>query len=397
MYIDRTLQKEFDLIITGYTMVAVVGPRQAGKTTFLRHQLEKGDGEYVLMDDVRSRELFDDDIHGFITQHVEGRDVTVLDEVHMCKEPGQSLKFLVDSGHTIWFTASSETILSREVLSYLVGRVSIMRLFPFSLEEMLVAKDIRAYTPRTLREMITEHVVYGGYPEVVLTEDPRLKVRRLKDLFETVLLKDAVVGFSLTDSAPLRKMATVLAGMVGSLVSYDHLGKTAGLSFKTVKSYIDVLELSGVIRLVRPFHSNAGKEVSKRPKVYFIDTGLRNAVLDSWDRSIDGSLFENLVFSELMKAGISCHYWRTKAGAEVDFVVSPAGRPIPVEVKLSGAGIERSFRSFIDSYEPERGFIVTLDGEPGSTSIKGCEVNHVDVPTLIKDLRKLRDDHLDGL
>jgi len=362
-------------------MVAVVGARQSGKTTFLKKQMERFNATYVLFDDPDARSLFEEDIKKFEMQYLDGYDVSVLDEVQYCKDAGQKLKYLVDSGRHLWITSSSEIILAKEILSFLVGRVSILKLFPFSYEEFLVAKGQKELTSIIAKRMVWEHIQYGGYPKVVLTQDLEMKKTILSDLYETMLLKDVVRAFSIDDIQSLEAFAKYLALSVGDIVSYDNLGSSLKLSFQTIKKYLDAMEKSYLICRVSPFFTNKRKEIIKQPKIYFVDTGLRNVIAKQFDVEPTGKLFENYVFSELLKLGIMPKYWRTKSKAEVDFIVETDQGVIPVEVKLqtSGATIERSLRSFIASYKPKIGLVVAYKGDKKSINVNGCTIQITDV------------------
>jgi len=175
MYVKRDIRSKFDKISDNYKMVAVVGARQAGKTTFLKKQIQNKNSSYILFDDPDARSLFEDDIKKFEKQYISSYNVSVLDEVQYCKDAGRKLKYLVDSDHRLWITSSSEIILSKDILSFLVGRVSILKLFPFSLNEFLVAKAQKELNEKILERNIWEHATYGGYPKVVLTEDVDIK------------------------------------------------------------------------------------------------------------------------------------------------------------------------------------------------------------------------------
>ena len=121
MYIEREIKNKFDKILKSYNMIAVVGARQSGKTTFLKMQMERFNSSYVLFDDPDARSFFEEDIKKFEKQFMNGYNLSVLDEVQYCNDAGRKLKYLVDSGRNIWITSSSEIILSKDILSFLVG------------------------------------------------------------------------------------------------------------------------------------------------------------------------------------------------------------------------------------------------------------------------------------
>ena len=390
MYVDRSIKELFWKITHHYNLIALVGPRQAGKTTFLKQQInEVPSSSYLLFDDPDIRTLFEEDIKKFEFQYIEGQEPAILDEVHYCKDAGMKLKYLVDTSRRLWISSSSELILGTDVLSYLVGRVSVLRLYPFSLREFLSAKGQKVQTTAIMERMVWEHMSFGGYPKVVLTKEPEMKRILLRDLYETMLLKDVARSFSITDIRALETCARYLALGVGGVLSYDGVSNSLNISFRTLKKYLDAMEKSYLTFTVRPYFTNKQKEITKQPKVYFLDTGIRNMITKRFDSQPEGSLFENYVLSELVKMGFSPRYWRTKAKAEVDFVIEKEGKVVPIEVKLQAVPgkIGRSLRSFINSYEPEQAVVVVYKGKTGEMKLGGCRIRFVDVMGLWENLK----------
>lgn len=390
MYVGRGILRKFEKIAAAYPTVALVGARQAGKTTFLKQHMGKTKCNYLLFDDPDIRNLFDEDIKKFERQYIQNHDVAILDEVQYCKGAGRKLKYLVDNGHKLWITSSSEILLGKEVLSYLVGRVSILRLYPFSLPEFLSAKDLREATPLTLKRSVWEHLTYGGYPKVVTTGDLELKKTILRDLYETMLLKDVANTFSIDDIKILENLALYLAANIGNLVSYDSITNDLGLSYQTLRKYLDAMEKSYFMVMVRPFYTNKAKEITKQPKIYFMDTGLRNLISNDFGTEPAGKAFENYVLTELIKMGFEPRHWRTKTKAEVDFIIEKDSKIIPIEVKLkSNEKIGKSLRAFIEAYKPERAFIVSYGGGEKKASEKSTRVGDCKIiPTSVLDLEK---------
>jgi len=381
MFVYREIERLFKKSKSVYNLIAVVGARQAGKTTFLEEQIKKISSSYVLFDDPDARALFEADIKKFEMQYIKGFDVVVLDEVQYCKDAGTKLKYLADTGSKIWMTSSSEVLLGRDILSYLVGRVSIIRLYPFSFTEFLAAKGQKELLPHILERNAWEHMTYGGYPKVVTTEDIEMKKRILSDLYETLILKDVARTFAIADLRTLEDLTRYLSLNIGALLSYESVSKNINISFPTLKKYLDALEKSYVLVRVPPFYANKAKELTKQPKLYFIDTGLRNSVARVFSTEPDGHLFENYVFTELVKLGFSPRYWRTKSKAEVDFVVENSNGILPIEVKLSAepGRVERSLRSFIRAYKPKTALVVAYKGEAGRMNVDGCEIIFTDI------------------
>lgn len=380
MYVEREIKTRFNKISENYGIVALVGARQSGKTTFLKRQMGGYKSSYVVFDDPDARELFDEDIKKFEMQYLEGYDVGILDEIQYCKDAGSKLKYLVDKGRKLWITSSSEILLSGEVLSFLVGRASILRLYPFSYNEFLLAKGIKSLTSSILKRSIWEHMEYGGYPKVVLAKDIEMKKTILRDLYETMLLKDISKTFSIDDLSTLEDLARYLSSSIGNVISYTDISNSLNISFQTVKKYIDAMEKSYLVMRISPYHTNVRKEISKQPKIYFVDVGLRN-VINRWSGR-DGRLFENYVFTELLKLGKKPKYWRKKSKLEIDFVVEHNNCIVSIEVKLQPDKAERSLRSFISQYKPKTAFIIGYNVDHKEENIDGCKIISSDIRSL---------------
>lgn len=389
-YIQRGIKERFEKVSKAYNMVALVGARQSGKTTFLKEEIKGKRSKYILFDDPDARALFESDIKSFDMQYISGNEVTMLDEVQYCRDAGAKLKYLVDIGRKLWITSSSEIMLSKEVLSFLVGRVSIIRLYPFSLFEFMGAKGQKKVSKDILQRLVWEQMAYGSYPKVVLSDDVELKKIILSDLYDTMVFKDIVKVFSIDDLKSLEQLMKYLSVNIGGVCSYESASDRLNMSFVTLKKYLDALEKSYVIVRVSPFFKNRTKEITKQPKIYFIDTGLRNFIAKQFDPESTGALFENYVLMELVKKGLEVKYWRTKSGTEVDFVIEKDREIIPVEVKLSADKnkVESNLKSFISAYKPKRAFVVGYRCVKGEVKIDGCKVLIGDVQSVLEEIGK---------
>lgn len=390
MYIEREIKSKFEKNEKIYGAIALVGVRQSGKTTFLKEEAKKIKSIFLSFDDPDVRNLFDDDIKKFEKQFIEGNELTVLDEVQYCKDAGINLKYLIDKGRKIWITSSSEIILSKEILSFLVGRISIIRLFPFSLREFLKANNQKEYSKEILQRNIWEHMTFGGYPKVVITQNIEDKKQILKDLFETMILKDIAKTFSIDDINSLEEFVKYLSINSGSLISFDKVSNDINISFQTVKKYLMAMEKSYLIVKVKPFYRNKLKEITKQYKIYFLDTGMMNLISKNFNIEIEGKVFENYVLTELIKAGYIPKYWRNKAKAEVDFVIEKNNEVIPIEVKINANSgkIERSFRSFIEEYKPKRAFVISYKGVDKTEMIRECKIIFTNVLEMVDYLNR---------
>ena len=384
MYVERDLRERFERLAKAQDMIALVGPRQSGKTTFLKHLMTRVDSSYVLFDRPVPRRVFEEDVEKFELEYVKGHELAVLDEVQYCEGAGRNLKYLVDSGNRLWITSSSERVLAKEVLAHLVGRVTVMRLMPFDLDEFMRAKGHKVRSGPILEKVVWEHMLYGGYPKIVLTEDARTKVDLLESLFETMILKDVAYTFSIEKVGEMERLVRYLALTPGGPLNRQSLSDSLDLSVPTLVKYLDALEKSYLIVQVPPFFANKLKEITKQPKVYFVDTGLRNVIAGRSSAEPSGHMFENYVMTELMKLGYPPKYWRTRGGAEVDFVLETANGAVPVEVKLKAVKgrISRGMRSFLAAYKPKRAFVVGYQVEEGTQTLKGSRVEFTNIAGL---------------
>ena len=392
MYVEREIQPKFNDLAKIYPIVAIVGPRQAGKSTFLQKQAGGRDIPALSFDDPDVKELFNADIKRFEREHIQGHACVILDEAHQGQEAGSKLKYLADKGHKLWISSSSETMLDKEVLGHLVGRAGILRLYPFSLPEYLASRKIREATDIVLGRSVWECMVCGGYPQAVEAETPEMRREVLRNLFQTMVLKDAARVFRISDVDALERLARYASFRIGGVWSHDEASGELGMSFQTLHKYMDALERSHLLRRVSPFFTNKIKEIVKAPKLFFIDCGLRNAVADRFPAGVEaeGALFENLVFGELLKADAPrLRYWRTKAGSEVDFVLEEGGKLLPIEVKTSMPlpKISSGMAAFIRQYRPKKACLVFYQGREAEREVDGCKILYRRLPGLIEQVK----------
>jgi predicted AAA+ superfamily ATPase len=231
-------------------------------------------------------------------------------------------------------------------------------------------------------------MTYGGYPKVVTINDFELKKSILKDLYDTMILKDIARTFSIDDIRSLEEFTKYLSLNIAGLISYENISRDIKISFQTLKKYLDAMEKSYLIARVQPYFRNKTKEITKQPKIYFIDTGLRNVISKNFDTEPDGRLFENYVFSELIKLGLNIKYWRTKTNVEIDFIIEKEKEVIPIEVKINPSDkIERNLALFIEAYKPKKALIISYKGENKKLKYNNCEVIYTNVLNMKEHLR----------
>lgn len=367
----------------------VIGPRQTGKSTLIWRYLAEL-GRPVLFIDCeqplvrgwcRSAPLFLDELERLLPQPA----TLFFDEVQHLEEAGLFIKGLVDRkiGVPILVTGSSSYHLGARTRESLAGRATRTRLLPFSLSE--VCQDLEE-KPEILREHLlaerfSRHLRYGGYPEVWLSESPE---PLLTELVEAMILRDASDLFRIGRPDAFRRLLQLLAGQVGQLVNLAEWAGILGIGRDTVASYLEILESSHVVAVVPPFAGGKRAELTRQPKVYLIDNGIRHRLVHDFqpleERTDRGAALESWVFTELWKTlpeGATLHFWRSASGAEVDFVLARGETLVGVEVKAQALGrpnLPRSSRSFIEAYQPTQ-FLVINTGldhreQLGSTEVR---------------------------
>ena len=190
-----------------------------------------------------------------------------------------------------------------------------------------------------LRSYFQEYSIYGGYPRVVLSSDTDEKKEILKGIYSTFFLREVKDYMGLIDDYKLQKLVKSLSLQIGSLIDYKELSSLSGYAFVSLKKYLNFLEKTYICSLVRPFFRNKRKEIVKNPKVYFLDAGLRNYIVNDFrkldERPDSGELLENNIFVNLRKKGYEIKYWRSKTKREIDFIVEKDGLTIGIEVKMN--------------------------------------------------------------
>lgn len=366
----------------------LIGPRQVGKTTLvqqLAEYLENEGEQYVFL-------TFEDPvILAAVDKHPEnvfnytplpanmaaGKKLyLIIDEVQYAKNPSNFLKLLYDKYKDkvkIIATGSSAFYIDKSFKDSLAGRKKVFELFPLSFDEFLhfrredkLAEEWKEMLSRKkydgpnrlrINFLFDEYLVYGGYPEVVLAEAESEKQEMLRELVNSYMKKDALEA-GIREEQKFFHLARLLADQVGNMVNSNELSNTLQMSSPTVDSYIYIMQKSFIVNLLTPFYGNLRKEITKMPKVYFSDNGLRNALLNNFERLTEradkGVLLENYVYNRLRKLydGSDVHFWRTADNNEVDFVVEQGlNKGLAYEVKYNDVQFKTSkYKKFIAGY-----------------------------------------------
>ena len=368
------------------------GARQVGKTSILYQLIDwlmrsghvGPDGIYYFNLDLGGISEFLEDQGSFLRflEAEKGRNIFVfIDEVQRLPDPGIFIKAIQDLRLPIKFilTGSSSLDIRSRTHEPLTGRKQVFHIQALSFSEYVKTVPVLSSLPAleqqsysiyigALNDALNDYGLYGGYPAVVLTDDPEKKILRLNEIFSSYLEKD-IAGFLKVENIPaFRKLATLLSVQQGGLVNIQELASTLGLHRETITRYIYYLEETFVIKRLTPLFSNPRTELSKMPKIYFADAGLRNLAMGSFSdlrtRSDTGKIIEGIVVSHVLRDRILSHrinYWRTKSGAEVDLIISGAKPVQSIEVKsgfLKGVTISRGYRSFLSKYSPKKAILL---------------------------------------
>jgi len=346
----------------------VVGPRQAGKSTWIREVLTRFEDPILILhaEEPRIRELAQSPALALaaLSEVLSPETLLLFEEIQHLAEAPLFIKGLVDLDRTrrIVATGSSSFAFSARTRESLAGRARRTQLLPFSLQEVaaLVPAGLTpAVRDLQLRDLWERLVVTGGYPEPWFDPDPTTALHYLVEAF---VLKDTSDLHQIERPAVFRKLLELAAADVGNLVNLTGWAGLSQASRNTVGRYLEIAEEAHVLRLVPPFAEGKRAEITGTPKVFFLDNGLRNAVFGGFqasrERADRGALWENAVFNELAKRLElldEIRFWRSKNGTEVDFVVRRGERMVAVEVKaaeLVRPIVSRGTHSFLEAYRP---------------------------------------------
>lgn len=365
--------------------LVLIGPRQSGKTTLgkmicqeLVSQKHFDSLLYLNCDFLEIRQALDSVliIKEIIDELKIKNSIVFIDEVQRLESPGLLLKTLIDLKLPIKLMASgsSQLEIKSKVQEFLTGRQLEALILPFSYQEI---------------EPIDEKVVsiYGCYPDVFFGNEKEVL---LDQLYKNYINKDIIEILKVGKPDVMQKLITLVAHASGQLVNYNQLSIDCKISSHILNNYLDILEKTYVIAKITPFVGNKRKEITSNPKYYFIDNGFRNRALQNFSaldsRADNGLLIESAVFQDILKyktqnfLSFDIHFWRTQSGAEVDFVLyKNQSSFIPIEVKyrqINKPTVTRSFRSFIEAYQPKVGIFITKNFIK-RINVSGCEIHFI--------------------
>jgi predicted AAA+ superfamily ATPase len=357
-------------------ILLIVWARQIGKTTILKqlqHTLQDGHTTYFL-------NLEDPDIKSLLNIHPnklfeitgstpQTQQYIFIDEIQYLDNPTNFLKYIYDEYKgkvKLIVSGSSSFDIDQKFKDSLVGRKSLVTMYTCDFEEFLdfkweqklkkiifEDKKIPVLYKFTIDQLFVEYCLYGGYPEIILLHDIESKKRRLQEFAFDYIRKD-IYDSNIADRDKFLSLLKILAWQTWELVNMSELANTLNLTMPTIEKYLYIMQKSFHITLMRPFYTNISKELTKMPKIYFYDTGLRNSLVNNFEpivnRNDRWALTENIVMRELMvQHGIDAiKFRRTQSKNEVDFIINEQEA---IEVKFQSSLIKpNKYKSFQSHY-----------------------------------------------
>ncbi len=342
MYVRQKQLEHLPRHLSPGKVVVLYGARRTGKTTLIREYLKSVQEPYlsvtgediIVQEFLASRSI--EKIKAFIGEY----RLVVIDEAQAIPDIGLNLKLTIDHipDVRVIATGSSSFDLARNIGEPLTGRKTTMRLFPLAQMEIMTTEN-----PAQTAANLENRLIYGSYPEAVLLADNRQREQYLKELVSSYLFKDILTLDGVRHSAKIGKLLQLIALQIGHEVSCSELAGHLGMSKGTVERYLDLLEKTFVIVRLNGFSRNLRREITKNGRCYFVDTGVRNALINNFNpisiRDDIGLLWENYLVMERLKKqeyqGIfsNNYFWRTYSRQEIDWVEERGGRLYGYEIK----------------------------------------------------------------
>ena len=364
--VARTIRTAIERRLGDRKAIILQGARQVGKTTLIEKLLgEQPNVLWVNGDDPAGRVRWNDISRGLLTQLVAGYSYLVIDEAQRIENVGLAVKMCIDGRLPVkvLLSGSSSLNLASSLNEPLTGRKWSFELYALSWSEIVGAIRLPAALDR-----VNELLVTGCYPEVVTATDS--KEERLREIAASYLYKDILEYGDVRKPDLIVKLLRALAYQIGAEVSYQELSLLLGVDNKTVQRYIKLLEDAYVLLRLSALSTNPRKEISTSKKIYFLDNGIRNAVIDDFapfdERADRGPLWENFMVTELYKQHRNqgsrgqFYFWRSRSQAEVDLIISAGGKYHAYEFTYNPRKKATFAKSFIDRYKPQTMEVVNV-------------------------------------
>lgn len=364
--------------LTPGKVIVLYGPRQVGKTTLAKDLIDQTAlrSQFINADELVYREALASQSRHRLGEVLGEAELLVIDEAQRVPEIGLNLKILVDSypQAMILATGSASFDLANKISEPLTGRKLTFNLYPVSYGEL--RQTLGAIEARTQLE---RWLIWGGYPAIAAADHPRSRERQLGELVGSYLYRDILDFEGVRRSEKIVDLLRLLAYQIGQEVSIAELAANVALNRQTVERYLDLLEKVFVIFRVGGFSRNLRKEVTKNPRYYFFDNGVRNSLIRNFNplalRNDVGQLWENYLAIERRKANqfvsrsVNSYFWRTYDQKEIDCIEEHGGRLYGYEFKWQNGDIRRATRNeFLTAYPESE--LMTVNKENFETFLK---------------------------
>ena len=396
MYKEREIYQDIESHVFRKEFTIITGARQTGKTTILKQlfiklkekeqdvwfiNFENQDILTKINESPENLFQFTSRPKNTLLETEQDEPIYILiDEIQYAKNPTNFLKYLYDTyspNLKIVATGSSAFYIDEKFKDSLIGRKRIFNLRTLNFDEFLTFKNSAALIKelniirdrheylsirhKELMQLFEEYITYGGYPAVVLSENNKEKILMLKEIKNSYIKKD-ILDSKVENTETFYKLMYILSSQTGSLLNKNKISKILNSHIKTIEKYIYVLQKSFHIDLLKPFYKNLSKEITKMPKTYFNDMGLRNILINNFSeiklRTDKGELFENYVYIRLTELyeQENIRFWRTTDQNEVDFIIlEPNSKIKAYEVKYNPKTIKYSkYNKFNQKYKNAR-------------------------------------------
>ncbi|TSA39182.1 MAG: ATP-binding protein [Porphyromonadaceae bacterium] len=339
-------------------VIVLNGARRVGKTFLLKQIMEKLSDPYLMLngEDLSTHEALERQTFVNYRDLLGDRRILIIDEAQQVPGIGDKLKLMIDEidGLRVLVSGSSAFAMDTGSGDALTGRRYTFTLAPFSVSEL---DQITGITGRT--DSLRKRLVYGSYPELFGIQNVEDQQDYLKELIGNYLMKDLMAYEQVRNSSKIAGLLRLLAFQVGSQVSLNELGNQLSMSKNTVERYLDILSKLFIIHKVEGFSRNLRKEVTKSARWFFIDNGIRNAVIANFNpielRQDTGALWENFIILERLKKqgrlrmAVNNYFWRTYDQQEIDWVEEREGNLFAYEIKWSKVRIKPP-KAWSDAY-----------------------------------------------
>ncbi|MEZ5173825.1 MAG: ATP-binding protein [Bacteroidia bacterium] len=342
MKYGRAIETRLRKVLKPNKVILLLGARRTGKTWFLKELLPRLELPYLFLngDDSSVQSVFSERTVSNYKRLVGDARLLVIDEAHRIPEIGWNLKLMVDEieGLHIIATGSSVFDLRAGTGEPLTGRKTEIMLYPFAQMEYSKYETLAETGAR-----LEERIIYGNYPELIHLSSNEEKEDYLREMVSSYLLRDILEFDGVRNSAKVNDLLRLIAFQPGKEVSNDELSRSLGISKNTVDRYLDLLQKVFVLVKIPGFSRNLRKEVTRHPKYYFVDNGVRNALINNFNplslRADTGQLWENHLIMERIKyqsvknLSQTNYFWRTYQQQEIDWLEEKNGQLSAFEIK----------------------------------------------------------------